>query len=134
MKKYPHPFEKIWTNTENDLYWVTGCDTRWIDPVESLTVKWTGDPGEEIGCDATALLVVRMPSEVVGFKNGHGLLVIRNLCRQRGSGEYNQDDVRMRLTDCAVVDKILDSIFTTSPSQEALVGVALRLKGTLRFW
>ena len=131
---FPRPFEKIWTNSEHDLYWKTDCATRWIDRVESLTVKWTGDPGEEIGCDATALLVVRMPSEIVAFNNGDSLIVVRNCCQQRGTGEYNQGDIRLRLTDCAVVDKGMDSPFTTSPSAEALVGVWLQLRGTLRLW
>ena len=127
-------YTRFWTNTEHDLYWKNDNVTRWIDPVESLTVKWIGDPGEEVGCDATALLVVRMPSEITGFKNGDSLIVVQNCCRQRGTGEYDQGDVRLRLTDCAVVRKILDSPFTTSPSEEGLMGVALQLEGTLRLW
>ena len=124
----------LWKNDEHDLYWRHDGREEWVNGVESLTVQWVGDAGEETGCLAEALLVVRMPSPITAFANGHDLLVVHNPCGQLGSGVYNQDDIRLRLERCAVLRKCLDSPFTQDPDHVELMGVALQIEGTMRLW
>ena len=126
--------EPFWKNDENDLYWRHDGREEWIDGVESLTITWLGDPKEEKGCLAEALLVVRMPTSITGFENGNSLRVVHVPCGPRGTCVFDQEDVRLQLTRCAVLRKILDSVIIQDPSRQAIVGVALQLEGTLRLW
>ena len=128
---YPHP---IWKNDEHDVYWRHDGREEWVDGVESFTLRWTGDPRTEEGCPAEVLLVVRMPTPITSFENGNSLRVVHVPCGPRGTSVFDQDDIRLRLERCVVIEKILDSVITQDPAQKAIVGVAMQLEGTLRLW
>lgn len=122
---------KWWLNNENDLFWdrVKDQTPHWIDPVESFTIRFGGGI-------AKALLVVRMPNiEVIEkFQNGDSLIVVHNPCGRRGGTDYSNEDIRLVLQYCAVLDKGLDSLFTNDPQEVNVVGAWIKVRGTLRLY
>jgi len=121
---------KWWLNDENDLFWQTTAGGRhWVNSVESFTIRFGGGM-------ARALLVVRMPNIAVieEFQSGDGFTVVHNLCRRRGDVNYADEDVRLVLSRCAVLDKGLDSLFTNDPREVATIGAWMKVRGILRLY
>lgn len=129
---------KNWLNNQTDLFAVTQMGTRYyIDQVRQFVISWLGDPKEEIGCTAMAVIeadFVAGGQILASLENGDSLVLVSNKCGQHGSDNWTSDNVLVRLDRIAIEFKSTKQLVAGYPDGVALPTIRAVISGQLRLW